>query len=186
MGIVTGTNDGYLMPLQDVARAATATILYKTMALGDRIGSETLENQATLYLLINGEEYQYELGYSGELTSGKLMDGLTNLTGLTFSYTHFDQAGDELRIHWASDASFYMGSDVAYLNPDLEIDLYDVDSTMQFMLDSAWKTLSVNLDIPRIYFSDVSDEGLDLSGSTNWSIPGDEWYSGNFYEYYLN
>lgn len=186
LGIVTGDDNNYLMPLQDVARSATAAILYRTMALDTGMTSESPENQATLYLLINGETQQYELGYSGELTPDKLMDGLTNLTGMKFSYTHFDQVGDELRIHWASDASFYPDSDVACLNPALGSDFNDVDSTVQFMLDSVWKTMSVNLDIPRIYFSNVSNDGLSLSGFMNWDIPGDEWYSGNFSDYYYN
>ena len=190
LGIVTGTDDGYLMPLQDVARSATAAILYRTMDLGGSLRTEADEpdNMATLYLLADGAEYQYELGYTGKLTPDKLMDGLTDLTGLNFAYTHFDQVGDELRVHWSDDASFMPYADIVYLNPYLDIDLYDDDmgSTMQFMLDSAWKTLSVNLDAPRIYFSDTSDDGLDFSDFIAWAIPGDEWYSGNFYDYYSN
>lgn len=183
LGIVSGTDDGYLMPLRDVVRSSTAAILYRTLNLQKGIEPEP-EHQATLYVIAYGQEQQYAMGYSGELTPEKLLDGLTNLTGLNFSYTHFDVVGDELRVHWASDASFMPAVADVTENPDLGIAFYDLDSTVECMLDSAWKTLSVNLDVPRIYFSDDGDGGLDLNEKMNWVIPGDEWYSGNFSDYY--
>lgn len=189
LGIVSGTSDGYLMPLRDVNNAAVSTILYSTLKLAGRLddaGPQPPEKYATVYFIADGEENPYEIGYNGELTPEKLMDGLTSLTGLKFSYTSFDVVGDELRVHWAKDASFMPEGNATdtYREDEMGYSFYDADSLTRCMLDSAWATLSRNLDIPRIYFTGADNSGLDLIGTMNWAISGDEWYSGNFDDYY--
>jgi len=192
-GIVSGTDERYLMPLRDVTRSAAAAIIYRTTNMnsggeGEIVAEENNnEEQAKLYLIINGEEHKYDFDCEGEITPEKLMDGLTDLTNMKFAYSNIDLEENKIMVHWGSNASYYPDSEVVYLNPKLGFeDFYDTDSTAQFMLDSVWKTMSENMNISNVYFSNRGNDGLDFSGFTNWSISGDESYSGNFYDYYSN
>ncbi|MEA4925477.1 MAG: S-layer homology domain-containing protein [Syntrophomonadaceae bacterium] len=190
VGIVSGTNDGYLMPLREMNNAAVSAVLYNTLQSVYRLeesGPQAPEQYATLYFIVNGAEKTYEMRYYGKLTPEKLMDGLTALTGLRFSYTSFDVVGDELRVHWAEDASFMPAGNATdtFLEEKMGYRFFAVDSLTRCMLDSTWATLSRNMETPRIYFTGADNSGLDLREIMNWAISGDEWYSGNFDDYYV-
>lgn len=143
------------------------------------------ESSATLYVVAYGEEEgQYPLAYTGELTGEALLDGLSALTQHNFAYERVEVEGDAVTVVWADDASFMPGA-----NPPVEVEslgliFYDVESTLQFMLDSARATLVNNLGVSTVYYATAAGDGLSFPDVTDWALPAGEAYSGDFDAYY--
>lgn len=83
----------------------------------------------------------YEMPYTGDLTPDMLMNGLTELTGLTFDA---DITTDDkgIWVDWDSASSLFAGPGQEQKD---EFAFYDNYSLSWFMMDSLWRTLRENL-----------------------------------------
>lgn len=89
LGIVTGTDTGYLMPLRDVLNIETATILYKTL---DLMG--VISTGGIYFTLYNEGPYNiYSFNVLPAYTDGEGMDLLPDLLKAGESY-YVDLSGD--------------------------------------------------------------------------------------------
>ena len=144
------------------------------------------EQQATLYLMTDGEEQgQYALDYSGELTAEQLLQGLTNLTGYHFDAEKVETNGKNITVFWADTASFFSDTGTK-AEATAELAFQDFASQLQFMLDSTYITLTKNLDVTNVYYVTSTGTPLDFTEQANWTLSADQFYSGTFGDYYLD
>lgn len=146
------------------------------------------EHTATLYLMTSdGEQGQYKLDYSGNLKADQLLQGLTDLTGYHFDAAKTELNAQKLTVYWADTATFEPDTGTtAQPNRQLDLTFDDFDSELQFMLDTAYATLTKNLDVTEVYFVTAGGNSLDFTTQAKWKLPADQAYSGVFNSYYLN
>ncbi len=112
---------------------------------------------AMLYtnLEIGSESAKYEthpFEYSGDLTSEKLAQGLSQLTGLDFFLRETPSCkSEEINIDWALSSTLISNLDDR--EQKNEFRFYDSDSMRWFMMDSLWRTLTENFDVENIYYT---------------------------------
>lgn len=145
------------------------------------------EHTATLYLMTaSGEQGQYKLDYSGDLKADQLLQGLTDLTGYHFDAAKTELSDQKLIVYWADTATFEPDTGTtAEPNRDLDLTFSDFDSELQFMLDTAYTTLTKNLNVTEVYFVTAAGNSLDFTTQAKWKLPADQAYNGVFNSYYL-
>lgn len=113
---------------------------------------------------------RYDLGYSGELTPEKLLEGLTNLTGLDF-YANVTRTQMGILVDWKKDSTLIANLDDREQKE--EFHFFDADSLRWFMMDSLYRTLIGNFGEEDVYYSMDGEKELkfdELSPSNLFPI----------------
>lgn len=169
-----------VIPLKKLFAALTALCL---ALLPDALAEP--ESAALLHIVAYGEETgQYPLRCSGECTAEMLLDGLTALTEHNFAYDRVETDGRSVTVVWSDEATFLHPEEAPMEVESLGLIFYDIESTLQFMLDTARATLLANLDIERVYYATAASGGLSFPGVTDWRLPAGQAYSEEFAAYY--
>lgn len=145
------------------------------------------ETTATLHVVAYSEEVgQYPLAYTGELTAEALLKGLSAVTKHDFACDSAAVEGDSVTVIWSDGATLLRPESAPMRVESLDLTFYDFDSTLQFMLDSAYWTLRENLGVEKVFFATPSGAGLHLENTPYWSLPAGACYNGNFAGWYTS
>ena len=142
---------------------------------------------ATLHVVAYGEEVgQAPLEYAGDLTAEALLKGLTALTGHDFACERAVVAEDSVTVSWSDEATLLRPESAPMRVERFDLAFLDFDSTLQFMLDSAYETLTEELGVQKVFFETPSGAGLYLENMPCWSLPAGAAYDGNFAAWYTS
>ena len=145
------------------------------------------ETTATRHVVAYGEEVgEYPLAYTGELTAEALLKGLSAVTKHDFACDSAVVEGDSVTVIWSDGATLLRPESAPMRVESLDLTFYDFDSTLQFMLDSAYWTLRENLGVEKVFFGTPSGAGLHLENTPYWSLPAGACYNGNFAGWYTS
>ncbi len=148
------------------------TMLFSLAACSEEVSSKTSSASATKEEMITGALYAdfsygntiddrvkgYSFEYSEELNVSGLANRLSELTGLDFKIS-FSNTKDGLKIDWKKDSTLVSGLDDRKQKEDFTFS--DSDTMRWFMMDTLWRTLTVNLSVENIYYT--MDGGKELS-----------------------
>ena len=85
------------------------------------------------------------------MTAERLLEGLSALTEHAFACESIEREGEAITLTWSSEASLMPGVDAPMEVESPQLTFYDFDSTLQFMLDSAYHTLVNNLGVQKVF-----------------------------------
>ena len=145
------------------------------------------ERTATLHVVAYGEEVgQYPLAYTGERTAETLLKGLSAVTKHDFACDSAALERDSVTVIWSDEAALLRPESAPMRVESLGLTFYDLDPTLEFMLDSAYWTLRENLGVEKVFFETPSGAGLHLENMPCWSLPAGACYNGNFAGWYTS
>lgn len=144
LGIVTGTDNGYLMPLRDVANAETAAILYRTLEMADALDPSNMDgNYVIEFTIYNESPYEiYSVNVMPAYTDGGGIDLLPLILEPGESYDvrltgSFEYADSDLWHMYITDEDGYSNYeyDTFYPRTLLYVDIIWDDDYGEYYLD---------------------------------------------------
>lgn len=164
-----------------LAASLALCLLFLPCALAQR------ESAATLCVAAYGEKRgEYPLACASELSAETLLAGLSALTEHNFACERAEIGENGVVIVWADEATFLRPETAPMRVERLDLTFYDLNSTLQFMLDSAYWTLRENLGVENVFFETPSGAGLRLAAVPNWNLPAGVAYNGDFAAWYVD
>jgi hypothetical protein len=127
---------------------------------------ETTAETKTVMLYTNTDdgalsENVYE--YTGELTADVLGEGLTELTGLYYTFTSTVN-GNDLYIDWSMEPGLLSDGDAEKMFTFFGDAFPDFGTQQWFMMDSLWYTLINNLNVENVYYTMDGGQELIIEG----------------------
>ena len=140
-------------------------------------------NMATLYIIQNTEQCEHDLGYSGELTPTKLLDGISELLSYKIITNSIEIKDTKMFIDFSKESAPFNSN--AYTGKGTEIYKFDNYTSLVFgIFDSIKATMQNNFNSDLEIYLSVDEKPISLDTTPKFNLTVSEPYMGS--EQYLD